>query len=87
MTNAKATFSRGDVAIVKRPIFRPKRARLIVTGCQPSRATACADRFEYWVRLPLEKSSASSPSEVIWQTTTDACSPGKRVSLHNHRWA
>ena len=77
ITNANATFKRAASLSFRDPIRRPTRSRRIVTGLSAMICERVRKPFFSVGSIVTRKSGASTMSEVIWQTITDACSAGR----------
>ena len=60
-----------------RPVFRPIRSRLTVTGLSAITCDLSRNPFSGLGSMVTRKSGASTSSEVNWQTTTEARLCGK----------
>jgi hypothetical protein len=65
-------------------VSRPIRSRPIVTGLSAIICDFTRNPFLSVGLIVTRKSGASLQSEVIWQTTTDACSVAASIISRNH---
>jgi len=84
MTNAKAILSRARSFVVETTDLPPG-------SLAPNRHGLIRHHLRF-TRRPFSRSDRSLPKircvavfKVIWHTTTEACSAGRRVRLHDHR--